>query len=165
MFFIVYIPNNPAPVAVFDIKAKRFKANRLGLGLGGNLPIDIAHHEAYGYRASVADLTKLPRNTRGNVEAKAFPVRLDTESLQAAFVAALKPRRRKAGEPARALRGGLTEANRHQRAKLVTDDMLERTSVLRADGLAWKAIAASLGVNFESLKTARKRASGEALAA
>ena len=166
MFLLVYIPNNPVPVAVFDIKAKRFKSNILGLGLGGNLSIDLAHHEAYGYRASVADLAKLPRNTRGNnVEAKAIPLRLDTEALQAAFTAALKPTSRKPGEPARALRGGLTEANRHQRAKLVTDAMLERASALRADGLAWKSVAASLGIHFETLKTAQKRASGNAVPA
>jgi hypothetical protein len=162
MYIVIYSPHIltcSEPVAIFDLTKKRFTLNLLGLGVGGNLSTDLAHHVCHGYKASVSNLAKLPRNTRGTIEAKAIPTRLPTESLQAALAAALKPRGRKAGEPAKPLRGGLTAENRHQRPKVVTDGVLQRASVLRAEGHTWKTVAASLGVGFEALKKATQRAS------
>lgn len=162
-FIVIYTPQylgNAEPVAVFDLKKMVFKPNLLGLGVGGTLHADIGYHECYGYVSPVADLAKLPRNPRGDIEAKARPVRLTTEELQAALAAALTPRGRKAGEPPRPLRGGLTAGNRHQRPKLISDRMLQRAAELRAEGTPWRIVANAVGVNFEALKTAFRRAGG-----
>ena len=157
MFISIYTPNRVTPSAVFDLKKKRFISNPLGLGFSGSLSADLAHHECHGYKASVSSLEKLPRNTRGSIEAKQIPVRLALESLQATLATALKPRGRKAGNPALPLRGGLTTDNRHQRPKVITEGLLKSAFDLRAEGHPWRVVATALGVGMAALKTAHQR--------
>lgn len=157
MYLIIYTPNRVTPSAVFDLKKKRFIANSLGLGASGCLYADLAHFECHGYKASVSNLDKLPRTTRGFIETKEIPVRLPLDALQATLAEALKPRISKSGNTAKPLRGGLTPTNRFQKLKVITDLMVSRATELRTEGFTWRTVAGSLGVGLSALKTAYRR--------
>lgn len=157
MFAIIYSPKLTTPSAAFDLKKKRFISNLLGLGSSGSLYADLAHFECHGYKAAVANLDKLPRNTRGNIEAKAVLTRLSIEALQALLAKALKSRAQKAQGAALPLRGGLTPANRHLRSRIVTDDMVSKATQLRAEGHPWRIIASSFGIGISAIKWAHRQ--------
>jgi hypothetical protein len=163
MFISIYSPRDSQPIALFDLKKKRFITNHLGLGVIAPLATDLAHHECHGYKASVSNLDKLPRNSRGAILTKEFPLKLSLEELQAVLTDALKPRHERlpatpvAGEPAKALRGGLTPVNRYQRAKLISDQMLISAAELRSEGHTWRIVANALGVGMSAIKWAYQK--------
>lgn len=163
MFISIYSPRHFQPIALFDLKKKRFIANPLGLGVSATLVSDLAHHECHGYKASASNLDKLPRNSRGAIPTKEFPLKLSLEELQTVLTDALKPRPERLtaslikGEPAKALRGGLTPENRYQRAKVITDQMLASAAELRSEGHAWRIVANALGVGMSAIKWAYQK--------
>tara|TARA_B110000971_G_scaffold71124_1_gene72948 strand:+ start:169 stop:696 length:528 start_codon:yes stop_codon:yes gene_type:complete len=158
MFISIYSPRYSKPIALFDLKKKRFITNPLGLGVLGTLAADLSHHECHGYKASVANLDKLPRNSRGAIITKEFPLKLSLEELQTVLADALKLRPKglpaglAKGESAKALRGGLTPENRYQRPKVITDQMLTSAAELRSEGHTWRIVANSLGVGMSAIK-------------
>lgn len=160
MFVFIYTANHSQPIALFDLKRKRFIDNRLHLGVRGALAADLAHHGCYGYKSSYASLGKLPRTSRGLIDPKAVPVRLSLEQLQVILPEALKVRPRLEAapiEPPKALRGGLTADNRYQRPKVITDPMLVSATELRAEGHTWKIVAAALGVGTSAIKWSHQK--------
>ena len=157
MFILIYNSHNSSPVAVFDLKKKRFLSNHLGLGLGGSLSSDLAYHECHGYKASVSNLAQLPRTARGGIEAGSVPLRLPLDSLQAVLTKALTSKGRPPGDLLRPLRGGLTAENRYQKDKIITDTVIASAISLRTDGHTWATTANALGVQVAALKTAHRR--------
>jgi hypothetical protein len=163
MFISIYSSRHSQPIALFDLKKKRFITNQLGLGVIAPLATDLAHHECHGYKASVANLDKLPRNSRGAILAKEFPLKLSLEELQTVLPDALKPRPERqvadavTGEPAKALRGGLTPENRYRRPKVITDQMLTSAAELRSEGHTWRIVANALGVGMSAIKWAYQK--------
>jgi hypothetical protein len=153
MFIQIYNHARTTPVAVFNTTSKKFTLNPLGLGLGGYLSADLSHHDCYGYKSKLPDLAKLPRNSRGAIEAKFIPTRLSLEALQEALTAALKPRTKRP-HPACGL---FTAETRYQRPKKVSEAAVLEATKLRAEGFTWKVVADALGVGLESIKTAHKR--------
>lgn len=159
MFISVYTASHSQPVALFDLKRKRFIDNRLRLGVQDTLADDLAYHGCYGYKSAYASLDKLPRSNRGLIDPKAVPERLSLEQLQAIVPEALKPRPRIESAPveAKALRGGLTPENRYQRPKLITDPMLASATALRAEGHTWRIVANALGVGMSAIKWSHQK--------
>lgn len=154
MYISIYNSHHSLPVAVFDLKKRRFISNRLGLGLGGALSADLAYHECHGYKSPLVDLSKLPRNTRGCIDAKWVPKRMDTEKLQSVLPAAVVKGEK---QTATGLKGGLTPENRFQKAKIITEQHLKRASELRAEGHPWRIVADALDVSISAIKTAHQR--------
>lgn len=151
MFIQIYNHARTTPVAVFNTTSKGFTFNHLGLGLGGCLSADLSYHDCYGYKSKLPDLAKLPRNSRGAIEAKYAPKRLSLEALQEALTAALKPR-----ISTRPHRGGLTPENRYRHPQVITSEMLGKATQLRTEGFTWQVVAAALGVGIAGLKTASR---------
>lgn len=157
MYISIYNSCHSIPVAIFDLKKKRFISNHLGLGCGGSLSADLAQHGCHGYKSSMIDLNKLPRNTRGAIEASFIPTRIPLEELQVSLLAAMSRGGQQQGDRVKPLRGGLTPENRFQRIKVITDQLVKCATDLRAEGHTWRVIAASLGVGIAALKTAHQR--------